>query len=383
MQRAALLLLVLSATPAAAFDPTGNVVADAFLSTLERGGYGEVRADGVRRDGGAIVLDGVSATAAPEVGQTLTIGTVAIAGGAVNGDNALVADRITYGSVAVTDADGGTTSTIGSVTIERPLFSTDAAEPVTGVTTLLGAFDHVELADVVANAPDRSPVRVRTIAATVDERDIDRAAAGSFAVSGLVFDVSAWDEPAESQMKALGYAELSMDLSGKGRWEAATGRAVVEGLTVGVADLGTLTLDAAMDGLTRSALAGFQGSGGDMAQLLPLLQAVTLSGITLRYVDAGLTPRLVADAAKRASVPPEALVQGLVATIPDALAILGSPAFTEKVAAAAETFLNSPGTLLVRATPAEPVSMAQVVGAALMSPASLPGLLNLDVSAER
>jgi hypothetical protein len=389
MRRAVLLaLLAAPAFPAgaAAFEPTGNVVADAFLATLERGGYGEVAARAVSRADGAVVLDGVSATAttpaAPDTGaQTLAIASVRIAGGAVNGDNALVADEIRYEDVRVTEADGTTASSIATVAITAATFPTEAANGAAGVATLLGSFETVALEGIDAAAPDGSTVTVGAIRATVEERDLAIAAAGSFGIDDLVFDISAWDEPAESQMRALGYETLTMDLDGRGRWEAASGRTVVEDVTVAVDDLGTLTLGAAFDGLTETTLADLGANAADFGQLLTLLQTVTLSNLTVSYSDAGLTGRLVTDAAQRAGVPEEALVQGLVATIPDALAILNAPEFTASVTDAARTFLADPGTLRIAIAPGAPVAVAEVIGAALMNPGSIPGLLNLEITA--
>lgn len=380
MRSAALLLAVL-ATPAAAFEPTGNVVADAFLATLERGGYTDVAAASVSRAEGAVVIDRVSAAAATDVGQTLAVDTIRIRGGAVNADNALVAEEITYSDVRVTEADGSTTSTIGSVAIVAPAFPTGDSDPVTGVGTLFGAFETVRMEEIVASAPDGTSIEVGAIAATVEERDFETAAAGSFSVEDLVFDVSTWEEPAESQMRALGYERLTLDLVGRGRWEAATGRAVVEGLRVSAEDVGALTVDANLDGLTAATLTELQAGVSDFAQTLTLLQNVTLSGLTVRYSDDGLTQRLLADTAKRANVPPEALVDGLVATIPDALSILNAPGFTEMVASAARTFLDAPGTLTVAAAPAAPVTFAEVLGSALMNPGAIPAILNLEITA--
>ena len=75
----ALVVLAL-ARPAAAFEPTGNAVADGFLRIVESGGFADVAIAGSGHNEKGTVLTGLTASA-PGRNERLAIGTVVIVGG--------------------------------------------------------------------------------------------------------------------------------------------------------------------------------------------------------------------------------------------------------------------------------------------------------------
>ena len=60
---------------------------------------------------------------------------------------------------------------------------------------------------------------------------------------------------------------------------------------------------------------------------------------------------------------------------------LNMPALTEMVTAAVGKFLTEKGSISVRAEPAEPVSIVNVVMASQADPTQIPKMLNLKVTA--
>ncbi|WP_108660395.1 hypothetical protein [Acuticoccus kandeliae] len=372
--------LILAPLPALAFDPTGNIVADALLNTLERSGYRDVTVGNVSRGDGATILESIRGVGTNS-GAPMTIARARIVNGIVNADNELVADEIVYENTSVADENSPSPSTVGRVVISGARYP--IAEGGEGLTSLFGTFDRVAVENVEARAESGDLVTIASMIATIEERDLSKGAGGSVAIEGLGFDVGLWEEPAASQMRALGYDAMSIDFTASGRWQADTGRAEISDVRVAIDDLGTLTLTSDLSGLTANTVASLQAGITDIGQLLPLLQSVTIADLSLAYTDAGLTPRVIDQLAANSNAPREAVTQALVATIPDALSILNAPSFTQSVVDAAKTFLDAPGTLSLKASPASPVSMAQLMGAVMMGPQMIPSLLNLEISARK
>ena len=99
----------------------------------------------------------------------------------------------------------------------------------------------------------------------------------------------------------------------------------------------------------------------------------------IRFVDAGVTTKVVQKMAQDAGVPEEAFAQALVMQAEAGLQPLNDPAFIKTVTGAISDFLANPGSLRVVLAPAKPVPVAQVVGS-MVTPQVLPGLLNVQVT---
>ena len=196
-----------------------------------------------------------------------------------------------------------------------------------------------------------------------------------------LFDVSLWEEPLASRLRALGYDRLSLDLVAAGRWSAATGTARIREARIAGEDLGALVLTAEAEGLTAATIAALQANLDDVAGLLERLQAVSFASLTVSYEDRGLAERLLGDIAGEAGVARPVLAERLGAAAGEAVAALGDAAFAEAVAQAAQNFLATPGTFAIAARPPQPVTAAQVIAASVVRPALLPGLLGLQVTA--
>lgn len=395
-------LVALSALgPALAFEPTGNAVADAFLGVVRSAGYGAVDVGGVRREGGRTVLSQVVAQqgVAPETaaegsggesttGQAspgtgrLTIGEVAIEGGLVDADNALVARTVSYADLAVTGED--TRARAGLIVVGGPrLAPTDGAG---WIATLTGAFETVEADDLSAEPPGGQAVRVERIAlartpSPADEEVNDAVLAGRLLVRGADLDVATFEGPAAAFLRDLGYGALKADVALEGRWDGATGRLDLGEATLGADALGRLTIAATLDGLSRDNAAALSNVA-DFARLLDLLEGVQVSALAVSYGDDGLVDRLIGRAAEARGVSREALIAGLVSAASSALGQLGDEEFSRSIGETLARFLADPGTLRVEARPSAAVSMAQVLGGVLMRPDILPRLLNITVTAE-
>ena len=100
-----------------------------------------------------------------------------------------------------------------------------------------------------------------------------------------------------------------------------------------------------------------------------------------RYEDASLAKRVISAQAKRQGVPAEAFVQQINAMVPMLVSTIGNKDFEKKVASAAGAFLEQPKSLTISARPKQPLPFAQIMGAAMMAPQSLPTVVGAEVSA--
>jgi len=372
------LLALLIAAPATAFEPTGSVVADALLGSLEASGYRDISVGSVDRADTTVVLRDITATAADEETR-LGIDRVGIEDGLVDAQNALVAERITYEGTTIAGGPEGGTSTVERIVIDAVRYL-PADNGGVGLTSLFGSFDTLSVSGITARTADGETVTVAALSAAVAEDDPATGLGGRFSVTDLSFDIGLWEEPTAGRMRALGYDSLSVDMSVAGRWQAETGRAVLREARIAAADMGVLKITAAAEGLTDENIATLRASLENVAEVLDRLQSVSLTALSVTYTDAGLADRLLADLAQGEGLERSALARGLAAALANAMAGLGDPAFVERVREAAARFLADPGTIGVTAEPARPVTLAQLVGAGLLRPRTLPLLLDIEIT---
>ena len=377
--RLALLAVLLGASPAAAFEATDNVVADAFLRSLEAAGFIDPSAGSVETDGTAVTLSAVESGPASPEGSQIAIASVVVENGVVDATNALIADRVRYEDLTITDPGQDASSTVAEMIVEGMRFPTK--DGAGSMPSLAGGFDRLSAKDIAVRSPKDGTVPIAAIEATISGRDDEDFSAGTLVLDDLTLDVELWDDAAARQLRALGYEQVNLDVEAAGEWSAQGGIGKVDRLRLSIDDMGTIELAGRVDGLEKGTLDTFQTSLSDLNQLLALLQVVNVSELSLTFTDEGITERVVSDLASRSGQPREALADGLVGSLGAAIAPLGEAPFAQEVVEVARSFLASPGTLVLTATPREPVSVAQVIGAVLLSPQLLPDVLGLQIEA--
>ena len=115
---------------------------------------------------------------------------------------------------------------------------------------------------------------------------------------------------------------------------------------------------------------------------MELLQALTLTGSSLRYDDAGLAPKLLDMFAAQSGADRATFVEGLKAMVPQLVGQAGIPALTDLVVPAANAFLDDPKSIEVAVRPATPTTLL-VLSAAAANPAGLISAIGLAVTANQ
>jgi hypothetical protein len=115
---------------------------------------------------------------------------------------------------------------------------------------------------------------------------------------------------------------------------------------------------------------------------MEIAQALSIGGVTLRYDDASLAPKLLDMFAAQSGADRATFVEGLKAMLPAMIAESGIPELADLVVPPVSTFLDDPQNLEVAVKPATPTSVL-VLAAAASNPASLIQALGLTVAANQ
>ncbi|RAI00577.1 hypothetical protein DLJ53_15045 [Acuticoccus sediminis] len=376
MRRLLPLLLALLATPAAAFEPTGNAVADGFLRIVESGGFDDVAFAAAQRADRGTVLTGLSASARNE---RLEIGTVVIVDGLIDADNGLRAEAIQYRDMRMTNtADAASHSTAGMLTLARPhLPMRDGGG--SWLETVLGDFESLLAQDVAARPAAGRALEVGRIEVT--RADEGGPWSGRVAFQAARVDAAFFQGTAGTYLTDLGYDTLTISGALEGLWSAGEGTLAVREASLAADGVGALVVSGAAEGLSAERIAAIRDNAGALPQMLPLLTDVRLESLTLAFRDGGLVQRLVTRTVERSGDTVEKVRSDAVATVDSLLALVGVPALQAQVTDAVRRFLANPGTLAVNLAPPASVNAAQIVGGALLKPDALPQLLNFSISA--
>lgn len=222
-----------------------------------------------------------------------------------------------------------------------------------------------------------------------DESGIDTMLRGE----DFTADLSAIeDTKARAAVEELGYEQISGRMSMNAGWTTATGELDLREYTLSVDDAGTLTIGANILGYTPEFITALQATQATQAMsegsqemagmaMLGLMQQLSFNSASIRYEDAGLTPKALDYAGRQQGADGAQMAAAVKGMLPLFLGRLQNPAFQEQVSAAVNAFLDDPQSLTITADPEEPVAFTTLMGAAMGAPQTLPDVLNVTVTA--
>lgn len=231
-----------------------------------------------------------------------------------------------------------------------------------------------------------------------DDNDALESISSSLSISNIWADLSTVgeEEPeAGAVIAALGLTTVSGNITQSIDWTMADGHLVVNEFLLDFADIGALNLTADVAGFTPAMLdkiyalqssdldpASEEAQAKQMMAGMEIAQAMTISGLGVRYDDAGLTPKLLDMFAAQSGADRGAFVEGLKTMLPAMIAESGIPALGDLVVPPVSAFLDDPKSLEIAVKPATPTSVL-VLAAAASNPASLIQALGLTVTANQ
>ncbi|NJM30088.1 MAG: hypothetical protein HC855_08260 [Rhizobiales bacterium] len=189
------------------------------------------------------------------------------------------------------------------------------------------------------------------------------------------------------QLKQLGYTDIRIDLSGKGKLDVTP-----EALSFDMSgaydmkDMGSLQFSAAAANVPMAAVGELQsaskaGREPDFNAMMPQLMGVTLSSVKLRFEDASITKRVLPMIAAMQGMDEATMVASAGAMAQLGLAQLKNQAFTDQTVAAINAFLKDPRSLTVSLKPAAPVTVQEMMGFSPQDPGAAITQLGVSVSA--
>ncbi|TBW32161.1 hypothetical protein EYW49_22535 [Siculibacillus lacustris] len=196
-------------------------------------------------------------------------------------------------------------------------------------------------------------------------------------VEGLTLPVAALTNPQlRGFLTDLGQDKVTIGLEIAANWQDGPDEVTLETLSLAFEKLGRLTLSGSLVNVPRSLFERPETIG-------TVYQQAGLKRFKLGYRDEGLAPRALNLIAAVNKQPPEAIKKALTANMPSIMAPIPDAAARNQMIFAAIGFLNDPQTLDLTATVVAPIPLTTLVAAAAGAPQALPGLLKLDIGANR
>lgn len=216
-------------------------------------------------------------------------------------------------------------------------------------------------------------IAISQLKVTMDDFSGDLPKSGTMAVTGIDVPLSAFP-PGPTSPAALGYeSNLVFDITARGTARYETSGFSIEDLTLSGSNIGSLSFALDMDNYPNLMNA---------AEANPMeMMSVVLNSVSIKYTDDSFAVRMLDMVAQQQGMKREEYAQQMSMALPFMLSAINNQEFQNKVANAAGTFLQNPGTIELNVKPAKPLSAAEIMGIAQSAPQTLPDELNVTVEA--
>jgi len=377
---AAVSLIALQASPALAFDPTGNEIADTFLSLLDAEdgtveSYGSV--DG---SGGNVTISDIVITKDGDEAGKVTIATTTLTDGEIQGDGRLKLSNLGLQNLELTADDGG--MSLANLTVTGVLLP--SPEELQADTPPVGpGYKTFEASSIEIRNEEGKVADIARVASSIDAMDGELPTAGQFSVTGATIDVKQIQSEETKSLTDLGYETLTVDLSGSGKWDPETATLVVPELKIDAKQAASLTVSLSLGGVTREVVTQLNDTSRKPEEAMAIVQNVTIDSAKIRLDDDSLTGRILDQEAQKSGVETPQYVAGLTGTLPMMLGMLQNKELETQVTEAVTQFLNAPGSLELIAAPGAPVPLSQIMGTAMFAPQMIPQILSVGITANQ
>lgn len=386
LSAASLVICGLMAQPAAAFEPTGNDIADAYLEVLESTHGTVTHVDDVSTSGDTVTLKGITMTAEGDSG-TLNLDIAELVNGQIDADDRLKLDVLVMeGIKAEAPLEGG--MSIQSLSAQNILLP--SAEQLRQLSDEEAPEEYWQVLYDVVNAENIAFTDDEGKTLTIASMEAKQGAVqdglplgGSLSLNDIVVPAEAFDGDERDQLQEMGYDSLTLSLDIAGKWNPDTSVLKIEDATVASKDMATVHLSFSIGGVTKELATRLQNTSEEMQtkESLALLQALTVNDLTLSIDNNGLYERALEAQAKKTGMDPEQLKDQLAMGLPMILTQIQDEALRTQVENALSDFMADPKSLMVKLTPPSAPSFGLLVGAGMMAPQSLPGILGVKVTA--
>ncbi len=253
-------------------------------------------------------------------------------------------------------------------------------------------YSSMSINGIRASLEDQEVFRLEKIAGTISPVTAEGTVESKSDMTGLYINLKAIPDPsAQAVFTEMGYDKIEGSMTGVATYNPKTGRVAIFDTSIKLREMFDLYIDYAISGYTAEIAQKFTqaqmeiASGKDQMEvfgpMLAELSGIKLESFGIELEDKSLTGKILDFQAKQMGTTGDQLASGAPMMIGMGMGALNMPALTEMVTSAVGKFLTEKGTLSVRAEPAEPVSIVNVVMAAQADPTKIPDMLNLQVTA--
>lgn len=368
----ALLASTLLSTSAAFAAPDANVVADRLVALLSKSGADVSYDQAVYNPADDVVM--VINVKAVEDGKTATLATVSIKGYDEANTEGFGSETLSATGFEA-EVTGGTlfVASMSIADLFIPTLDIDAEKPESWGLT----YSSAELSNLNAAMGGQAPVTVASVKSTASYLNNDGVSGtGTLNVDDINVPASIMDPEIKAFMDASGYENLLLDINMDGAYDAGTQNLEMNSLTIDAAEMGTFNFSAQFGGIISEMLQ-------DADQIQGLMATATLRGANLKFANNSIFEKGLDFAAKMTGNTAEQLKSQAPFVLGLGLGQINNPAFTKMVTEAVSKFLDDPKSLAISIAPENPVPVAQIGGAAMSSPQTIPDLLAVGVVANQ
>lgn len=362
--------------------------------------YGSAVAEGdtVTLSDFSITVPGEDSAEIP--GEVVFEGVRETAGGGYTADRASIAD------FEYTDEDEGISVSLVDI----------AAEGITlpGTLTIdsameigLGLYERISAGPLsVSDSKGTELFAIDMMETVIDKPAADGSITSRYSVTGIRGDLGSIEEAeAQEAFDAFGITQLSGSMSGMGTWWPQTGRATVEDVNFTIDDLGSVSLNLALDGYTEDlyrdliktnlkmaemADAGIELDDDQMLAMsegiLASMDGLRLESGSLRYDDASLFNKVLDFIGAEQGVDGETFKAGLRFMVPMMLTEVRNAEFKGMVNDAVNAFISDPQNFVISVEPDAPIAFAELESLEAefdADPFALVDLLNIKIRANQ
>jgi len=390
-------LTVIFAGSAYALD--GNDVAKRLQARFEEQGT-KIAFGKVETDGTTVTLRDTKVTVPnSEIGE-LPVGDIVLKDVAEDGKGAYTAETATFQDFSKTDDK--TKIDVKGIEIGKIYLAADNEEDV---IAKMMAYQTFKVDSLVVAEDGQEMANIKDISAKSSAYTKGTPMTYEFGVKSIDLDIEKMEEvrkksEAESgeatpnPMIDLGYKQLKMAITSTGSWEPEKGDLVMDKMEFDVADLGKFDTTLKLGGYDTKFIKAIQeankkladsGENNDAATMamLGLMQQLSIGGISFRYDDASLTPKLLEYYGKQQGISSEDMVNQIKGIAPLMVGYLGHADFAIQATTALNTYLDDPKSLTIAAKPDAPVSFALIAATATADPKKIIDLLAVKLTANQ
>lgn len=390
-------LTVIFAGSAYALD--GNDVAKRLQARFEEQGT-KIAFGKVETDGTTVTLRDTKVTVPnSEIGE-LPVGDIVLKDVAEDGKGAYTAETATFQDFSKTDDK--TKIDVKGIEIGKIYLAADNEEDV---IAKMMAYQTFKVDSLVIAEDGQEMANIKDISAKSSAYTKGSPMTYEFGVKSIDLDIEKMEEVRKKSeaetgettpnpMLDLGYKQLKMAITSTGSWEPEKGDLVMDKMEFDVADLGKFDTTLKLGGYDTKFIKAIQeankkladsGENNDAATMamLGLMQQLSIGGISFRYDDASLTPKLLEYYGKQQGISSEDMVNQIKGIAPLMVGYLGHADFAIQATTALNTYLDDPKSLTIAAKPEAPVSFALIAATATADPKKIIDLLAVKLTANQ